>query len=260
MGLQFVDADDLVNCGSAASLDNLKAGGGQTISCFVKFTNTGGGDGSYDGRMVSKSDPGSGATGGWDFFFNLSAGKTDIIFQHKGTGTTLIRETENSVGLSVNTLYHLAVTWDGSTTAANIHIYINGVEATYATTTNATGSLGDDSTNSLFIGNVAGATRGLFGTISEVALWNTALSAGNIAILANGGNLRGAVGKPLTIATTNLKAYWPLSDFADGTTANSLVYKDQSGNSNDGTGNWGSAGLISHVEQGYLTGAGVWGF
>lgn len=225
MALEYLGADDNVNCGSAASLDNLKATGGLSISAWVKFTNTGGGDGIYNGRVATKT---------WDFFLNSSATKTDVVFEHSGSGTTLLRETENTVGLAVNTLYHLMVTWDGSLTATNIHIYINNAEPTYVLTTNGTGTLTDDSAISLIAGNNAASTRGLVATLEDLAIWSKIISSTERATLyGNGSPLKGT---PRFISRDNLVLYLPLDDFANGVAATGTgTILDKSGVGNHGT-------------------------
>lgn len=77
-------------------------------------------------------------------------------------------------------------------------------------------------------------TYPLTGVISEVAVWNTVLTAPQRALLANSR----IKGMPLQIAPANLKLYLPLDDHTSNDTANSangLVFKDMSGNGNNGT-------------------------
>jgi hypothetical protein len=87
--------------------------------------------------------------------------------------------------LVANVWQHFVVTWDGSTTAANVKIYKNGTEVSYGTTTNGatlsayTGgfSIGGRKTDDL---------RNLNGRMADVARWNRVLSASEIALLAAG--------------------------------------------------------------------------
>lgn len=70
------------------------------------------------------------------------------------------------------------------------------------------------------------------GEITEVAIWDTALTAPQIAQLYDS-RIKGL---PLQIAPANLKGYWPLDDHPVGTNLHGTVFKDASGNGNDGTG------------------------
>lgn len=62
--------------------------------------------------------------------------------------------------------------------------------------------------------------------ISDVYVWNTVISASDIALLASSR----VKGIGLQIKTANLKAYWPLDDHSSGTALGSLTFSDLSGN------------------------------
>jgi len=99
------------------------------------------------------------------------------------------------------------------------------------------------------------------GKINETAIWDVALTSAEVAQLYNSK----VKGMPLQIQSTNLQSYYPFddhphSDVADS--ANTLVFKDQSSNSNDGT----ASGCNAQAEEvlsypanviipGYSTGA-----
>lgn len=69
------------------------------------------------------------------------------------------------------------------------------------------------------------------GTINEVAIWNTPLTASEVSLLYNSK----IKGMPYQIQPTNLVGYWPLDDFPNGTNINTQTFKDRAG-TNDGTG------------------------
>jgi len=83
-------------------------------------------------------------------------------------------------------LKHITVTYDGSTDANGIKIYINGVSDTLSILTNGfTGGL--SSTVSFTIGT--GAGFGFFnGIIDEVGIWNRELTASEVTELYNSGS------------------------------------------------------------------------
>lgn len=124
-------------------------------------------------------------------------------------------------------------TWDGSGTATNSHIYVNGSEITYATSGDGSG-FNDDSGGNKTIGNRNDLARPLNGKIYVFALWNSVLSSTSISMLSNSGDIR----LPLQIEPANLVAYYPLDDFSGGTALSTAAggYKDLSGNGNNGQG------------------------
>lgn len=128
-------------------------------------------------------------------------------------GSTSLLRLSTTSSFSLNAWNHVVMTWDGSSTAANVHFYINSVEVTYATTTNG-GSPTDNSTDTVIVGNNILASTAFNGQLSEVAVWSSVLSAADISALFYGRvHLQ-----PNNIAYSTLVAHWPLDDFADGVT------------------------------------------
>lgn len=75
---------------------------------------------------------------------------------------------------SLNTWYHAAMTWDGTT----LRLWVNGVQVASQTRSGSITSSGDR----IAIGSSSFGTAGFFpGTIDEVAVYPTALSAARIA-------------------------------------------------------------------------------
>jgi hypothetical protein len=143
-----------------------------TVSAWINPTGAGGGG---RGRIVDKDD-------GW--FFNMN-GATGVSFTvDQFTTSPAIRISTN--GITLNTWQHVAVTWDGAANASNIHIYINGVLSD-STPTNGAGTLPDDSTAALAIGNRASdVARAFAGSIDDLRVYNRMLSAAEIQALASG--------------------------------------------------------------------------
>jgi Concanavalin A-like lectin/glucanases superfamily len=82
----------------------------------------------------------------------------------------------------------VAVTWDGTTNASNIHIYINGVPAD-GTATNGSGTPLSDATTPFTIGNrPVDEARNFDGSIYGVRVYNRMLSSQEIQSLVNGGS------------------------------------------------------------------------
>ena len=87
--------------------------------------------------------------------------------------------------LKLNMWNHVAVTWDGSPTANNVHIYVNGIESTYQLSTSGFGTRATDTISKLYIGNNQSNTSGWAGNIDQVRIYNQILSIQEINALAS---------------------------------------------------------------------------
>lgn len=115
------------------------------------------------------------------------------------TGNSLATST---AAIPINTWTHVLMTfsWSGD---KKVHLYINGVEVTYATQTTATGVSANDSGSGWFIGDDA-LGEGIVGDVAEVAVWNEVLSGANITAIA-----ASTVGAS-SIDSAHLVGYWHL--------------------------------------------------
>jgi len=111
-------------------------------------------------------------------------------------------------------------------------------EITYTADMNAPDSTADLSIGSINSGDTCAGSKIQYfnGQITEVAIWNTALSATDIEILYKSK----IKGMPLQIKPANLVAYWPMNSGRDGTSADGDTIYDRSGNGNNGTGDDGA--------------------
>jgi len=230
-GIEFDGVDDYIDCGSATGLDNIAAiNNAITISAWIN--SAGAGDSLYP-TIVDKLL----LDAGWKF--GLSTTNTKVVFYHYCSGNDLDKQT-NAI-ITDNSWYHTLITWDNSLIAANVHIYVNNVEPTYAISIDGTTALQSDAANNLRIG-ARSATGGEFkGKISEVAIWSAILTASQIALLANSK----IKGMPLQIQPAKLVMYLPLDDITIGQRGQSRTFYDLSGNKNHGTGVSGTSGLTS---------------
>ncbi len=91
-------------------------------------------------------------------------------------------ERQTSTTLTLNQWNHVVVTSDATVTAANAHIYINGVEAAYSTTVNGSGAHSSPTGQNMVLGfpqvTVNVTTSNYFaGKIDELGMWNRILTA-----------------------------------------------------------------------------------
>lgn len=168
----FNGSTALINCGTGASIANVWANGG-TISVWTQNTNFGG---SNNGRIVNKTgSTDTGSTTGW--CFQVAFGATGSMKLTVAFGTTPMSYTSAAGSIAVGTKYHMVATYDGSS-LANIPIfYINGATSTAVNQTTPVGTIVNDTTQSMLIGNIGNASRGFNGWIDEVRISNVVRSS-----------------------------------------------------------------------------------
>jgi chitodextrinase len=158
----YVEAD---GSGDLANLYNS----GMTVMAWIYPTATG-------GHIIDKDNK---VVGGW----RLDMETNTVGFYVAEGQTDVIRESASTIVL--NTWQHVAVTWDGSTSGGNIHIYINGVLAD-GTSQDGTGPFGSDAAAPFTIANRPyDAAVGFTGVIDEVRVYNKVLSASEIQTIAS---------------------------------------------------------------------------
>jgi hypothetical protein len=192
MARDFAGGTDRVDFGSPSALDNLSE---ISVSAIIKADSLSNlSVGSYP-RLVSKET-------GWNLVIsNFSGGSGRLSWVVPYATTTLVVEGATNQ-INTTDTFVVCVTWDGSTNATTgVKLYINGSEsASYAIRTNGAGARTDDAASNLVIGNRNAADRGFDGRISEVGIWDTALTADEVAQL-------GKRMKPSRVRPQNLKFY-----------------------------------------------------
>ena len=226
---RFDGTNDYVNAGTPSSLNNLSA---MSISAWVNAKSFGG---TSLGGIVEKST-GFDANG-WEFYIRSTLSGT-IEFNVDYDVTNLVVRTSSATfsTSNFNKWVHLVVTWDGSTTATNVHIYKDGVEQTYSTQTDGDASRVTDVARNMIIGNnVAGGSRVFDGSIDDVRIYNRALSTSEIKQLymqGAGTKLQEtqALRPNVNSLDSGLVGYWTFNnqDIRNG------VILDKSGNGNNG--------------------------
>lgn len=130
---------------------------------------------------------GAAAASGWGLFKGGNNGRLDFRVDYTdGTATDLQRETATDFLPidSFGTWINVAVTWDGSSDATNVHIYFNGVEEQgYRTTNNGNLNRVSDAGNDLFIGQQGNGFGDLAGDIAYVAIYNRVVPEATIRAL-----------------------------------------------------------------------------
>ena len=145
-----------------------------TLSAFIRPVSLGE---ASSGRLIEKQN----AFGtGWNWWIEGTnqlrfIGRFSVAFADRISSTNAV---------SLGTWQHVAVTWDGTTTATGIRFYVNGIETGYATTTNGSGTNDDDSSVPLTIGNDLTDARTFDGLMDHMRIDNRVLPLDRIKELA----------------------------------------------------------------------------
>ncbi|KKR48095.1 MAG: hypothetical protein UT84_C0050G0001, partial [Candidatus Curtissbacteria bacterium GW2011_GWA1_40_16] len=166
------DNDYIQETTSNALLDNLPQ---FTTMAWINPRSTGP---SNEGRIISKQNYAT--VYGWDISYANSATqrlhfKIDYLTQNLGVYTY-------SDAISNNTWQHIAVSWDGTDTAASsVKMYINGILQPHELDDNGTGGRQDDSGYTLRIGGDSVQDLHFDGTIDDVKIYNYVRTPAQIA-------------------------------------------------------------------------------
>jgi len=241
-GVDFDGVDDIVNCGDMTSIDSAL-----TIAAWINVDSLA----ADEYVVLAKYDNTSNAVKEWLFRILATAasscpqGALNFI-THDGTTQ---KSACTTTGLTVDTWNHVAVVFSGGAAidGSTIAFYLNGNLLTEDATLNATSSP-QNSATVITMGKWSVTSSDLSdGTTGDVAIWDTQLTANEIAQLALSRTKR----IPLQIQKANLKAYWPLDDEEDGSSADADTFLDMTGNGNTCTGSDGAnnTGLTAKAEE-----------
>ena len=223
MSILFDAVDDIIDCGSNATLNNLESQGGGGLSIYASIFPEGTGEGGQ-GNIVSKDE-----TLNVGRLVFATAVPSRILFTKSYlSGTNLTAD----FTFTTNVWQNILVTWDGGSTAsAAIKFYRDGLIVANSNLVNGFGALATDTLLGFHIGNRSNGARTFDGFIRECAVWNEVLSDYDATLLNSG-----VSGTPKQIRPGALMGYWALDDFSDGAAATGTAsIRDQSGNENHGT-------------------------
>jgi len=228
--IDFDAVDDEVNLGSAADIDNM------TTLTFAAWINPDT-DGSVSNKYIYSTD---GSSDGDGFALCLIDTGTRTIALYVDTNSTNLVRISNDNSIPLNEWSYVAVTWTGNIgAAADVHIYVDGNEVSYQTSTNGVGTF-NDSTNNKFIGNVFSAGGGTFdGEICAPCLWNTVLSEAEINQCYNAYTYQ----QIRSVRPANIVRMFEFEDVPVGASFDGVSIKDSAGIANatgsDGANNTG---------------------
>jgi hypothetical protein len=197
--------------------------------------------------LAGVSDPaGNGAAAKTGFM--MTRATSNVVWCYVGDGGSAYAYVSAGTVASIGGWNHYAMTWDASggniTSDANLKAYINGVDTTSGFGMSGSGVTpgGGIASQELTIATTwrSQASLGLNngavdGPCDEFAVWNTSLSAANIASLYNSGN--GATAS--SVNSANLVLHY---SFEEGPGNSTIIDRSTNGNDHIGTLNSMTAG------------------
>lgn len=168
--LYFDGVDDFIEVQGAPRLQNL---GPLTVLVWINPQSAG------RQRIVGNRTAAAGSAG---WLIDIPATSEKIRFEADYDTIDLVRQTDTIANLNGFNSF-VAVTWDGTVTAANTHIYIGTTdgrglfEPTYQTTTNGSvATHADDSANNLRWGTTINTASDYLGYIGPTRIYNRVLT------------------------------------------------------------------------------------
>jgi hypothetical protein len=158
-----------IDCGNTPDLANIRP---ITIVALINPTAI-----AATNFIVAKDSGGGTDYGAWRLQLNTTAA---IEFSRTETTSLDVKSSNNSI--VVGKWSTVAATWDGSINASGVHLYCNGKETTYITTTSAS-SISVDRATPLLIGNRTVGGRAFNGSMGFVGIFNRVLSQPEIQTL-----------------------------------------------------------------------------
>ena len=183
-----------------ADNDNLSFGNGTTDSAFsfsawVKMSD------STRFRIFNK-----GSNFSTDYEYLLATGaddKLDLNLYDKSTAGRIARRFNTALTSYQGTWIHIVATYDGSSSSSGIKLYLNGSRVDDIDNNSGTYVAMENTTNKLFIGRTLETYSN--GSIDEVAIFNTELSASDITTMYNGG-------VPTDLTSLSPLSWWRMGD------------------------------------------------
>jgi len=203
--------DDYVDCGNDSSL-NLTSE--ITWSAWVKFNAL---NNAVNYGIVSNFDPNEGYKYTFVYHPSTSSGSRKLRLRINSSSGSLSGYYDTSVDLSDSQWHHVAFSFDGTTNANGIKVYVDGVNVNSFTASNA-GIF--SSSGSTLIGAYQTASWFANANIDEVAVWDSELSASDVTSIYNGGI-------PNDISSLSPLSWWRCGD---GDTAPTLIDNGSGGN------------------------------
>ena len=155
----------------------LQVGNPVTVTMWVYITAHGATGGELIGKQASTTS---------GVFFLVNVAGTDTFPELIVRGSTAMNREGGTSGIPLNAWTFLALTWDGSATDTNIHIYINNSEISYQNQQNGV-SLASNAGNVISTGGDSFGNKPFVGLITNVGVFSSILSSTALTSIYNYG-------------------------------------------------------------------------
>lgn len=227
MSIDFDGNTNDIGVGNDSSL-NLNTINGFSHRALVKFSALGERE-----QILVKGNSNFAAPSTYDYFLG-KLNTDEIVFRvSDGTSHIVFATTVTTPITSTSSWYDIVGTWDGTTDANGVKIYVNAnLEGQFQATDTI-----DQMTvsHSLNIGGEGSQSFSMEGLIEEVILYDQVLTPENVAQLYNS-RLKGMGDQ---ILPDDRAIDLRMNDGPIGSSSNGITIKDYSSNDNDGIGNGG---------------------
>jgi hypothetical protein len=202
--IQLDGFDDYVDCGTNLAL----LGSATTFSAWVKMTDA------TSFRILHK-----GIAGSREYAFGMGTSDTLFFVLYNGSSNYIAQVSTSTMTSYQGSWIHICATYDGSTNANGITLYVNGSVFNSSSLTGGTYTAPSGNANGdVYIGRYS--TEYADGNIDEVSVFNTELSQSDVTSIYNNG-------VPNDISSLNPLSYWRCGD---GDTAPTLTDNGSGGN------------------------------
>ena len=217
--MSFDGVDERFNVGTTS----LGITSAITVSAWVKIptTNTGGGGANI--QVIACEDNTSSGQRNWNLFWR-GTGYNYFVFVIHHTNLTISSITSTGIVPNDNQWHHLLATFDGTTNANGLKLYVDGT--LFQTTATSTG-INSYAPMETTIGTLTGGIGWrLEGNIDEVSIWNSDQSS-NASSIYNGG-------LPTDLSSLSPLSWWRMGD-GDTWNGSTWTLTDNGSGGNDAT-------------------------
>ena len=193
----FDGVNETINCGTDSTLD-LERTDTFSISTWFKISNV-----TASRELCGKVN--SVSNGGYECFLLQTTGELRFSLRNTG-GNRLLVETNNTFDDGV--WHHVVFTYDGSSTAAGVTIYVDGSSEALTTVIDAL-SASISVVNNFYIGSRNATANFCLGNIDELSIYDEELTSGEVTAIYNSGSPNNL---SLLASSSKLISWWRMGD------------------------------------------------
>lgn len=158
------------------------------------------GEGSLGLMLAFQADPASANLTGFRIQAGTGSNQRVNFRADRATTSGHWHTPDDATTFILNAWQHVAVTYDGSSTANDPLMYVNGISVAVTEFTTPAGTL-DTTADEIVIGNNDAQAATWDGYLAECCVWNRIITADEVVFAMRGGGL---------LVPSGLRNYWPL--------------------------------------------------